>query len=243
MIPLLAALLTFDAFNIPTLAIQIENQTLPLILDLGSHYPLMLDKSYLDKLTKKAHGISLWFDVWGNEYTSHTYLIPSISLDDLSWTNVLVRDQPQEWIANTTFSSLSAPIIGSIGRPILEQTNLLLDFPGSAIYPCSTPPSNWHPVPFTLTPDGIAIQVETDIGPTTLILDTGSTWTVLNSSLITTPRTSKFSINNKDFGPQSLLLLEITPKFQTMNGLLGMDFLRQHAIYIDYPNKTIYIKN
>jgi hypothetical protein len=55
--------------------------------------------------------------------------------------------------------------------------------------------------------------------------------------------TRKFSIGNNDFGSKNLFLYDIVPELQEIDGLLGMDFLKNHVVYIDYKSRTVYIQD
>ncbi|MFS8563981.1 MAG: hypothetical protein LVR00_06575 [Rhabdochlamydiaceae bacterium] len=45
-------------------------------------------------------------------------------------------------------------------------------------------------------------------------------------------------MNNHDFGSRSIISIDLAPGF-SYDGYLGMDFLTQHRIFIDYENKCL----
>ena len=55
--------------------------------------------------------------------------------------------------------------------------------------------------------------------------------------------TSMFEIGSKNFGSMNLYLFDITPELHEIDGVLGMDFVKNHVIYIDYKDKVLYIGN
>jgi hypothetical protein len=59
---------------------------------------------------------------------------------------------------------------------------------------------------------------------------------------LTVTETAKFSMNSIDFGPQKLMLLDISEQFDEINGFLGMDFLNKHIVYLDFAKNIAYIE-
>jgi hypothetical protein len=82
------------------------------------------------------------------------------------------------------------------------------------------------------------INVETDTGMLKLLLDTGATCTAVRAPCLNS--TSKFILVGHDFGTQSIFPIDLMPTAD-WDGLLGMNFLREHSLFIDYPNKVIYL--
>src|SRR5207248_87550 len=74
---------------------------------------------------------------------------------------------------------------GTVGRGILKQKNLFLDFPNAriAFIDKISKLKNWkllHQIPFEMTQDGVVLNVETDIGNKKFLIDTGCSQNVLN---------------------------------------------------------------
>lgn len=86
-----------------------------------------------------------------------------------------------------------------------------------------------------------------------LALDTGAFKTMVRSTLsedelpaercfgMPVLNTSKFVLNGTDFGSRNLYFLDITPTLDDMDGYLGMDFLKEHAIFLDFERKMAHI--
>ena len=97
------------------------------------------------------------------------------------------------------------------------------------------------------------VQVETDVGKLNLAVDTGATATLIKPSLVKNLPlkkdkhgcsfciTSRFAFAERNFGQLDLYIYDLIPQFQEIDGFLGMDFLRNHVVYIDYKDKFIYI--
>jgi hypothetical protein len=133
----------------------------------------------LDGIHKTHYGTASWGDYKGNTYTSPAYTIPLIKVSNLTFSDVIVNQNSQEFYANVNSQILPYHGIGVMGRPILEKYNLFLDFPHSAIYAAN----DYHrlqkagllskhilKVPFILHPDGILLSVKTDAGEKSLFL-------------------------------------------------------------------------
>jgi hypothetical protein len=158
---------------------------------------------------------------------------------------MVVRQIREDFHINTTLNGTPAQPIGVIGLPVLEKYNLFLDFPHSTIYASNDHlplqqtgilSQNLLVIPFILHPDGIILSIETDTGVCRLILDTGATHTMIrapHSNL-----TTQFRIMGHDFGNRSIIPIELNSQFE-FDGCLGMDFLREHPLFIDYHNKLI----
>jgi len=238
------------AFNIrhaPMINVSLEEGTYSLKLDLGNCFFLSLQDDILQKIQKTKYGTSQWHDFKGKKYESPAYTIPEIKIGNLKFSRVFVNQDKEEFHANTALIGAPLPLSGVIGLPILQKYNLFLDFPHSAIYASKDLAllqkaglfsHNFLSVPFQVHPDGIILTVGTNTGTYRLMLDTGTT-----STTIRTPHTSsleKFEIMGHDFGPRRIMPVAISTQFD-FDGCIGMDFLSEHPIFIDYSNKMVFI--
>lgn len=256
----------------PAVMTTIEGKQCLLKFDSGSKYQLSLTRNILESIVdKKVNGIAQWRDLKGNFYESPTYQISDIKIGSLVLKNVIVSQEDDGFINNTTLwndnkNAKNSPIqcLGTLGRPLLQQTNLLFDCSKSVMIACNNKQElkktgysleNMSRVPFEeIGTKGIIIKVDTDRGILKLSLDTGATITLVRSSLIQDQKctkdkrgflffhSSKFSIGEKDFGGKNLFFIDITPELHEIDGILGMDFLEKHTFYIDYKNKMVYFK-
>ena len=252
-------------YSTPTIQIVIEENSYPVMLDLGSGFSLSLDKVILDAILDKKPSIPVrWRDYKGTTYESPSYILPKIQIGDLTFENVFVKEENVEFNLNTTIGTgdKGFQIDGVIGRFLIKETNLLLDFEHSLILACNDKMAleaqgisfdEMIPIPFENHQLGILLNAETDAGPIRLILDTGATASVLRASsfenqpqeyyadgyYFLTPQ--KFAIENHDFDHNFFLLLDVSSELAPADGLLGMDFMENHIIYIDTPNNTLYI--
>jgi hypothetical protein len=239
--------ITFASRGGPTVGVSIEGTVYPLELDLGGSFPFSLRQEILRNIFKTKYGTAEWCDFRGKKYESPTYTIPEIKISNLTFANMLTKQNREDFYANVTLSGLPSQPIGAIGLPIIEKYNLCLDFPHSTIYASNdylllqqagVLSQNLLAIPFTLHPDGILLCVETDVGTYRLILDTGATRTMIRAPHPTA--TAQFLIMGHDFGERSILAIDLNPRFD-FDGCLGLDFLREYPLFIDYSNKIVFL--
>ncbi len=249
--------------------VEVQNKSYFLEMDLGSKFQLVLDKHILSKLNKKISETLSGRDFRGHSYETKGYSIPLIKMGNISFTDVLVKEENDDFVKNTTCwvdpntSHLPSNRIGSIGRALLERRNLLLDFYNSTVF-ISNDVKKLHVdgynleefdrCSFEMGRTGIIVVANTDMGKIRLSLDTGATTSCIRPSflpnLISEKKkcglpcvtTSKFEIGGTDFGNVDLCFLDITPELSEIDGILGMNFLDNHVVYIDYENKVLYVK-
>ena len=238
---------TLGLCNEPVIDLSIEDKVYPLKLDLGSAIFFSLEEEILQNIDKLKYGTFKWYDFRGKQYESPTYTIPEAKIGNLKFTNVLVNQDSMDFHTNVTFNGPPLQLPGMIGSSILEKYNLFLDFAHDAIYASRDHLSlqqrgllsnNLLAIPFTLHPDGIILSVQTDGGIYRLMLDTGATFTIIRAPH--SDITEKFCIMGHDFGKRSIKVLDVHPRFD-FDGCLGMDFLCEYPLFIDYPNKMIFI--
>jgi len=255
--------------NIPLIEVDIQNAKYLLKMDLGSKFQLTLSEHVLDQLNKKNAGTLLGRDMYGNAYETPAYLIPLIKIGDFSWVDVMVNRESNDFTSKTTLwvdtnksKDYFEDRMGTIGRGLLEKRNLLLDFHNSIIFISNDIKrlkksgyflEEFRKCSFEIGRTGLILIINTDVGKIRFSLDTGSTVSFIRSSFLPNDIskkkkhglsfviTSKFEMAGKDFGNMHLYLQDITPELSEIDGILGMDFLKNHIVYIDYQDKVIYV--
>ncbi len=257
--------LTYGKARCPIAPVKINGNTYPLELDLGSVNFLVLDHNILQHTEKMSYGFTAWRDLKGNTYQSARYLIPEIQIGSISMSEVLADEQQDSFFLETSLvEGMSHRPLGSIGRPLLKRINLFLDFPHSQLILTNStarlkkegnPIETMVCVPFRLTRAGLVLSIETDLGTKNFMLDTGSTLTLVRSSLINHLNlqekeeglqafsSSQFKMGGHDFGSQDLYCFNLADELTEVDGVLGMDFMRTRQLYIDYPKQIIYVGN
>lgn len=258
--------IAFGKARCPIAAVTIGGSSYPLEVDLGSMAFLSLDPNLLFHIEKEDHGSVPWLDLKGNLYHSRCYLLSEIQIGGIPMKEVLADEQQDSFFRATSLSKepTNNRPLGSIGRPLLKKINLLLDFPHSQMILTDNIKrlkregyaiDEMTCVPFLWTRAGLVLAIETDLGKKNFMLDTGSTLVLIRSSLLDLQTlvekeegllaftTSQFQMGDTDFGIQDLYRFDLTEELTEIDGVLGMDFMRKHLLYIDYPNRNIYIGN
>ncbi len=104
---------------------------------------------------------------------------------------------------------------------------------------------------FTETPmvlsDFLIIEGETKEGPLYFLLDTGSTWNLLNDlghgdefafKEGDIQELTSLKIEGKEFGPIAFQRIKSPFKF---DAILGMEFFDSHLVFIDFENRKVHI--
>jgi hypothetical protein len=239
--------ITFASRGSPTVDVSIEGNIYPLELDIGSPFPFSLRQEILQNIHKTSYGNAEWSDFRGNKYESRAYTIPEIKIGNLLFANVIAKQNREDFHVNTTADTLPSQPIGAIGLPILKKYNLFLDFSHSIIYAsydhlllqrAGLLSQNLLTIPFVLHPDGILLSVETDEGTCRLILDTGCTHTAIRAPHQNS--ITQFRLMGHDFGARSIFPIDLNSHFD-YDGYLGMDFLSEYSLFIDYSNGLIFL--
>jgi hypothetical protein len=248
---------TFGPTNVPCTEVNIQGKSYSVLVNLGSIVPLTLNKDVLSSIKKKPFGTMQFLNLNGNKIEYPTFVIPEIKIGDLTFTDVIVAERNEEWITGER--------AGEIGMPLLKKNNLMLDLPHSTIIACNSEDKlkkmgyilkDMTQVPFEMVEraGGVIVHVSTDVGIVKLALCTGSTLSLIRSTLVKENETqrdeqgtkfvsSTFVIGGKNWGYKELYLQDFPSNMQEVNGFIGMDFLDEHIVYIDFKNKTVYFRD
>lgn len=259
----------FDDANTPIMSAKLNGNACFLKFDTGSKHQMLLHTSLLDSLEKKEVGEKIIMDAKGNKYDTPYYQLSSFQLESLKFKNVLAYEETDLAIKNKTAweqeGLKSTNIIsGRIGRPILEKWNFLLDFPHNKMIATNSKRvlkeegfnlAEWIQIRYTLDNIGIILNIDTDLGLLRLLLDTGTTCTFIKRELADPKNlqkdyrdlnfsvSSKFIILDHDFGSRNLYLYDFGKNLTAIDGILGMDFIENHQMYLDYKNSILYLNS
>jgi hypothetical protein len=250
----------------PLVDIEIEDSKYKMFVDLGSiRYGLHLEDRALKKIkNKELVGDGEFGDIRGNIYRCSEFRIPEIKIGREFVLDPTATMQDRQFLQNVRL--FSGPDVdkriedriervdGKIGLPIFRNYNCLFDFPNSVIVLYKSvvdmeklyPPDHFVRVPFSVEKYGVVLSVETDVGIERMVLDTGSTYSMINKSLIKEPNdwiysTNKLVIEGCNYGSWELALFDISDKWD-IHGCLGADFFLEYAICLDFENNIAYIQ-
>lgn len=248
-----------DYWGCPILQMEIGKKTYQVQLNLGFDLS-SLNRRDLRELEKRYCGIYSAIDALGNKHDRSSYEVLGAKLKGFKVPKIEIHEELPEVIASGDPEKISS--CGHLGRGAFNGENYLLDFASSRIIICKNfkdlvklgfDLKSFVEVPFKVNTAGICFRVETDIGEKTLFLDTNSqcclrfprekeTLSIDNSRSLPAWSSQKFALNGHEFGPRKFVLFEISPLLDMIDGSLGMDFLKQHAIYIDSEKSIAYIQ-
>lgn len=253
--------------NTPLAQVKIENYQYPATFDLGSKLQLELTKNILSKLKKKRIGTIETKTIKGIAHHLPTYLIPEIKIGDHIYKNITAAEINDAFISegcisnNTCNEKISGQTKCKIGRPLFEKMNLLLDFPNSKIIECDDFKNVQKlgyqfrsKIPIKKVKTGWCFTAISDLGLLRLSIDTGCTQTLIRPELVKECeltiekfkhpffKTSTFKIGDNNYAEYKLMVLTLPEELHAeIDGILGMDFLQDHAMYIDHKNGFLYL--
>ncbi len=257
----------FTVNGLPIIEIEVRGKREPVMVDLGYSRELLFRSGDFcaDGLyhIDTSHSVN----VIGREDETDCYILPDCKIGNSLLKNLFVNRQKEIGAALGINVKKAGTIqdghFGYLGRPILYRTNIYFDFPDSALRlinqegdlkKINVRLEEYAKVSFKPEECGIVLSTKTDLGELRLLLDTGCSVSLIKSEVLNGEDLNKDSLGNSYFCINTLVLgncqyekmnfypFDISPKMENIDGILGMDFLRKHAFYIDYPNHLIYFR-
>lgn len=256
----------------PLIDVEIEKSKYRVEIDLGCSHPLTLQPAILENLKEKtAIGISKTADIKGNVYQRKKYRIPKVRLANKNLRQMEIFEENLDFFIRGSIwpdenhidrvNKRWAYINGKMGWPIFFQLeSCLFDFPNKKlvigkdnIQMAASGFNKYVKIPFEIEKSGIIISANTEIGIRRFILDTGANHSFIRESLVNKANarevfpgkwafSSHLIIEGKDLGVQKLWLYDYSNIFTEFDGILGIDFFKDHAIYFDFCSKIAYIQ-
>lgn len=247
---------------------QFENTSCLLALDSGA-MDIVLRKEILQQIQNKSNiGRSCALDVNANEYLRNQYRInwmkigpmkidkPECQEEDLNFMLKGCRLNPD--------MPLSPPILehvkilaGRIGMlPFRERDYWLFDFPKSCLYAINhvevfksqfrLPFDQFIEVLLEPSYPELIIKIDTDFGTKKFIVDTGGVLTILKPpgedfSSHQIINLEKCAIGEHTFSLNKVYLFKFSEELGSIDGILGIDFLRNRALFLDFKNNKLFI--
>lgn len=190
--------------------------------------------------------------------------MPEVRIGDMSFYRSAVQERIEDFQVDATITKdkeISSKELGKIGWEIFKVTNLFLDLGNSRIAFCdslTTLKKQGYAVDSFVEASLISergfieIEADTSNGPLFCVLDTGSTWNILNTKIqrqadynetIRQPENFSeiplFRIAKKEFGPIRFHHIPIQLPIP-IEAILGMDFFKEHVVFLDFTNNHAY---
>ena len=258
--PYLCIPLQFCEGNLPFTQVEIGGKQCYLMIDTGAGSEFSLRKELLDTISKKPLPEKVAsVDLKGILHESQQFILPRAKIQTSWIKQILIREEsyvapPSEhsmWgIGEALYQKNGTPIDGRIGWRFLTSFYPFFDIGNSVFYftrgPSSLPKleekgysiKSLFSSPFKLDWIGCVFTVDSNLGKKKFLLDTGCTYSLIKASIVS-PEKKVTTLHNVTIGDYSIgdmefHLLDFAEQFDEIDGIIGMDFLSKHIIYLDF---------
>lgn len=256
----------FTASNQPCLMILVDDFPVNVMLDLGFRGQFSFSPIFLGQIkNKKFISSKKMYGIRGGEYLERLYLGPKIKIGPVSFSEPILHEQADKFYLDSTLikkeGKPSVPEIGKIGWELFGNINLFLDLGNSKIAFCDsidTIKKQGYALnklvksPLLLERGLIEFEAATLAGKMRCMLDTGSTWNILNTEdsryrsaegvipkLLDEINCDSFKIGEVDLGSITFHSVPIKIPIH-IEAILGMEFFEKHRVFIDFLEKQVY---
>lgn len=254
----------------PVAQVQLEEKTYKVMVDTGSSHFLDLQKNVLDQIhEKKTLGTSNYFDVQGTKYSVSRFLVPEISFHPhLKIGDINVYEESLQFLRLGTNAGRKRSALGKIknwlnihfihgrlGWPLFEHVPSLFDLPNQRLYLAKDFKTlerenlfiseNFIRFPLEISRCGPVLSLEIGGEVQKFLLDSGATHSAYrnldpDSEVLLT---SKIVSQGIDLGSWTFIPYLISSELSgEIDGILGVDFFKAHAICFDPESHSIYIE-
>jgi len=236
--------------NIPILGLDVEGGKFFVAFDTNSSAELALEKEVVQKLDTKFLGDFEYQDNKGREWKINRYWAKKFNFNGLDILSLSIYERDD---IRTKIADEKIHVSGIIGRCFLDKINFLFDVPRRKVYAADDlkilkqkgyDVAKWTALPYCSNDWGKVVTLETDQGKMRFLIATGTSKTLVRSSLVSEQRnyfSEKFEFEGRDFGPQEMMSYDQMPSPESIDGYLGMDFLSKYPFYIDGLDEVLYI--
>jgi hypothetical protein len=237
-------------------------------LDLGFRGHVSITSGQINDIScKTSLGEQVMYGARGKSYNKKTYEIPSIKIGAIKFSSLILQEDSLECRNDATFHENKTKILpshepGRVGWELFVNTCLFIDAHNSKIAFCDSFETfkkkergidTFVKAPLLLERGLVEFDCLTPKGSVRCVLDTGSTWNVLNEgneeiseqalwlpdNIVQYPF---FQIEGSDFGPIAFHRMSIRIPIR-IEAILGMEFIKNHRIFLDFANKSIYFSS
>ena len=272
----------FSRYNSPQIELAIEDHIIASEIDLGWNGEVALPFAILDNLHDKTYiGRYPFFGLRGKIYESDVYELPQIHIGKMKIFPIKAKEENLEFLEDSILKKENPDISekdeGRVGWYVFRPFNVLLDCEHSVVVMCDSlatlkkqgfSTDSFIEAPLLLERNSIDFKVMTEAGPLRCMLDTGSTWNLLNKDLQNQAQDHRIiNLDHKapHFNVQNENLLAFNSEdhweartFQIngsefgpinfmkmkspldLDAIIGMEFIEQHLIFIDFRKEKIY---
>lgn len=259
--------IVFSPNRSPYLDVTIENNTFSLAFDLGFRGDLSIPSSLIHQISSKTFLQNKpMYGFRGKEHQTKMYRIPKAKIGRIFFEHITLQERSEEACDESVVLQNPSEEVsernGLIGWHLFQKTNLLIDTSNGKIAICDsleTLHENGYSIDdfmkTSLFVDRGLIEFEanTDYGPLRCVLDTGSTWNILNTDMeegkpmeevIWEPSNvleyPSFVVGSREFGPIEFHRMPIKIPIR-VEAILGMEFFDNYLVFIDFSEKQVYL--
>lgn len=189
-------------------------------------------------------------DASGTTFESRMFRLPSLKLGEVHLGDILGFER-----VSASSGIAGGPPITVVGRGLLQRFSVLVDYSGGEVQLQSLgardPRCGTEWLPFERNEDDHAvILANTEVGPVRALIDTGATYSFLQSALAREKAlrvvdeaysTSSLVIGGQDFGPIELVVLPLAGA-EEIDVFLGWNFFADKLVCFDYLRKAVAIR-
>lgn len=257
--------LKISSDHLPCVETTIDGESFLMVLDLGLQGGFSLLGKHCDKiLGKKLVRTRKMCNFTGNGHLVSCYRVREASIQAASWREPIVQECSEEYEQEQRIFDDEHNYFddsdGAIGWLLFREMNLFFDLGNGKAAICDGLNTlrergycveSWVQKPLLIDRGFIECEATTPDGVIRCVLDTGSTWNLLNREI---PGKSKaeacfdpgnfveystFKIGEVDLGPITLRQIPLKYPFP-VSIVLGMDFFFKHQVFIDFVEGNLY---
>ena len=259
--------ITFDEYAIPKVRLDIEGTSYDLVLDTGSGEGLHLPRDVLGRI-ESVHftgEVQRSSDLAGNVQENARFIFDELPVQGLIFEDVRGVELSPWGITVREDSPL--PESSVLGLGFFKGQRVVIDYlsneltvfdPTSDFVP--NVDTGWIEVPFRNSEEGLVLEAEMAGQRYDMVLDTGATISFAVADRIVdtataVPCQSVYTSLDQEgcrlipvrtaFGPTPAsfhaFLIEDDPGLDAA-GLLGGDFLNQHAVFVDFAGRRLFVR-
>jgi len=254
----------FSAIQCPCVEVEIQGTTFTMELDLGFRGDVNIAHDLIEQIPLKEFvRAKPMYGIRGKEYIKNLYKIEEARIGEIYFLKPFLQEDSEEFKRDSVFvkngGEPSPPEAGRLGWELFYHTNLLIDVKNSKIAFCDSLETlkkegydidSFIKAPLLLEQGSVEIEAETPEGVLRCVLDTGSTWNLLNAktdkpieqaiwdsdNFLEQP---SFRINGHDFGAITFRRVPIQAPVP-VEAILGMDFFEEHLVFLDFTGGYVY---
>ncbi len=270
--------------EIPCVDVIIADKTTRVKMDLGFCGSISLPPEFLGEVDQKSFvGRTSYYGMRGRKYYSDIYELPKIKIGNMALFRAEAEEINPEFEKDAILlnreESPSAHHLGRIGWELFHNFNFFMDCENSIIAFCDSlktlrkqgyPVDHFIETELLLDRNSIEFEVMTQAGLMRCVLDSGSTWNMLNKDIegesndhmtLTLDNIDQHVVLNPEntdqmvFDPEDVYEMPVFKvgnkdfgavtfqKIKTpleIDAIIGMEFLDSKLVFIDFSNRKIY---